>query len=63
MGRCFACDPDAGVYVPDEQLGGHMAELRPDVWEGIQEAVWPDGGLIIVDQSLEPADFEERRGG
>ena len=60
MGACFVCHPE-GVSVPDDQLGEHMAEHHPEVWKEMQEAVWPDGAPIIVDETLEPSDFEERR--
>jgi hypothetical protein len=33
----------------------HIRLLHPDVYE--EPETWPDGSLVVVDESLEPNDF------
>ena len=50
--RCNLC----GEHVPPELLLGH---LRGAHGMDVEIATWPDGEPVIVDDSLEPADFAE----
>jgi hypothetical protein len=48
---CHAWLPVAEIF--DHLRDAHDVDAEP--------ATWPDGGLVIVDTTLEPADFEDDR--
>lgn len=53
MGRCVVCDET----MPDDQLGHHIRVLHPDQYgDGFE--LWPDGRPVVVDETLEPGDFD-----
>lgn len=55
---CAVCERDRGtaMRVPLDGILEHLA-----VCHGIDAtpSEWPDGGVVIIDQTLEPADFDE----
>jgi hypothetical protein len=54
MGTCWVCRPPA--QVDDEEAMEHLRLLHPDEWgEGPQR--WPDGLVVVHDETLEPGDF------
>ena len=55
MGVCFLCEPPAEV--PDDELGRHLLDVHHMDMEKVVDR-WPDGQPVIVDQTLEPEDFE-----
>lgn len=57
MGHCALCDS----YVPDEDLMIHLEEEHPEVDR--TPATWPDGEVVVIDNTLLPEDFDEPRDG
>jgi hypothetical protein len=55
MGKCLICDPPE--HVDDERLADHLRVLHPDDW-GDGPLEWPDGGIVVVDTTLEPSTFD-----
>lgn len=60
--KCNLC----GDEWPDVEGGmesgiDHLRVMHPDQFEEPER--WPDGGLVIHDDTIEPADFNERPGG
>lgn len=53
-GWCFVCQDE----LPSETALEHVRLIHPDVYE--EPAQWPDGKRVVVDETLEPTDFEER---
>lgn len=53
MGRCHLCVPEAEV--PDEEILVHLAEVHGYDLDSIER--WPDGEVVIHDESLTPEDF------
>lgn len=51
MATCHLC-PDT---FPDDQTLDHFRVLHPDVYADI--ARWPDGSVVIVDQTRTPDEF------
>jgi hypothetical protein len=52
MGICHLCQETP----PDAELLDHLRVMHPDAYaDGPQR--WPDGGLVIVDETVEPGDF------
>lgn len=56
---CNLCSPPSRHE--DAELAEHMwVEHGFDLPAALRDApTWPDGGLVIVDKSLEPADFAD----
>lgn len=61
--RCEICDetiehdaPRDDVYEGIEAAQRHFELYHPDV----AFDRWPDGEVVVVDNSLDPGDFEER---
>jgi len=52
--RCDLC----ATFQPADTLLDHIRLMHPDDYEEL--AVWPDGSPVIIDNTLEPEDFEER---
>jgi len=50
MGMCHLCNE----AVDDHDLIGHCENLH-----GEKAERWPDGSLVIVDETLEPVDFSK----
>jgi hypothetical protein len=50
---CVACQPPEPV--PDARLLDHVRLMHPGVWDGLDR--WPDGQPVIIDDTLQPADF------
>ena len=57
MATCFVCPPDDSA-VPDSEMADHLRLIHPDVYGDGPER-WPDGSVVIVDCTLEAADFVE----
>lgn len=55
-GFCNLCDPPRRIEL--ESLLEHMRFVHDRI---IEVARWPDGEPVIVDQTLEPCDFDEER--
>lgn len=53
MGMCDVCD----TPVKDSELVSHIAVEHPDRYEAVE--VWPDGTTVVIDETLEPADFDQ----
>jgi len=54
VGTCHVCRPPA--YVDDEEAMDHLRLMHPDEWgDGPQR--WPDGQVVVHDETLEPEDF------
>jgi hypothetical protein len=53
MGHCALCETD----VPTLELISHISMYHPDFYEPFE--TWPDGGVVILDDSLLPKDFED----
>jgi hypothetical protein len=58
MGVCDLCHEP----VEDDHLLEHLRLLHPDDYEDGPER-WPDGDIVVHDQTLEPKDFRRRRRG
>jgi hypothetical protein len=56
-GRCHVCEED----VPTHDLLGHLRVMHPDVY-GDGPELWPDGQVVILDDSLTPEDFQAEGG-
>ncbi|AHH98263.1 hypothetical protein [Kutzneria albida] len=54
-GHCHVCRSD----MPSVDLLNHLRLLHPDVWGALE--TWPDGHVVIFDDSVEPNDFKEKR--
>lgn len=55
MGSCALCGDD----VPTLDLLDHLRIRHPDRYE--PPLRWPDGALVVVDETLEPGDFGDER--
>jgi hypothetical protein len=53
MGRCELCPCD----VPTVELVSHLAVCHPDLYQPFE--TWPDGQVVVFDESLQPKDFQE----
>jgi hypothetical protein len=53
MATCELCRDDE---VPDADILEHLRLLHPNVW-GDGPMRWPNGDLVVVDNTLEPDDF------
>lgn len=53
---CHLCEPPEAAL---PNLLEHLRLFHPDVY-GDGLAAWPDGGLVVVDATLDPADFGGR---
>jgi hypothetical protein len=50
---CQLCQPAAMV---GPAILDHIRVLHPDAWaEGLER--WPDGAMVVLDPTLQPADF------
>ncbi|MFF0823040.1 hypothetical protein ACFYUR_21985 [Micromonospora haikouensis] len=55
MATCHLCPPDDNT-VDDRDILDHLRVIHPDQYgEGPQR--WPDGQPVIVDTTLDPADW------
>jgi hypothetical protein len=54
MGHCNLCDEP----VEDRDIIDHIRLIHPVEYDG-GPAMWPDGGLVILDSTLAPDDFTE----
>jgi hypothetical protein len=52
MGACHLC-PE---MPPDTELLDHLRVMHPDAY-GDGPLRWPDGGVVVVDETVEPSDF------
>jgi hypothetical protein len=52
---CPKSDNEA-EYDDLEQVSGHLRVMHPDVY-GNGPDRWPDGRIVVVDDTLEPAEF------
>jgi hypothetical protein len=52
---CLPCQPPEVISA---DILGHLRLFHPDTY-GDGPDRWPDGGLVVVDQALEPGDFTE----
>lgn len=52
MATCHRCNE----HPDDCEILEHMRVMHPDDY-GDGPTTWPDGGLFIVDETLEPSDF------
>ena len=55
-GHCHLCHEDFPEGTSLEELSDHLRVLHPDVF-GEGPARWPDGQLVVLDDTLEPKDF------
>ncbi len=55
-GWCWTCKEE----VHSEELLDHLRLIHPSVYE--EPAKWPDGTRVVVDETLEPGDFEGGQG-
>lgn len=53
-GWCALCEEP----VPTYELLDHLRVLHPAAY-GAGPALWPDGGVVVLDTTLTPADFGE----
>ena len=54
MGTCLVCPQLAEV--PEVEMFEHLRLLHPEVWaDGLCR--WPDGRVIVLDETLTPGDF------
>lgn len=53
-GFCRLCEPPRRVALTDL-----LEHFRLVHGQTVEIATWPDGEPVIVDETLEPADFEE----
>jgi hypothetical protein len=56
MATCHVCPPDA-EKVADEEMVNHLRLLHPELYGDGPER-WPDGSVVVYDQTLEPGDFD-----
>lgn len=54
MGHCNLCDEP----VEDRDIMDHIRVTHPVEYDG-GPALWPDGGLVILDSTLAPDDFTQ----
>lgn len=54
LARCYLCDPPHNVAT--EALIDHFRVVHG--LDAVPER-WPDGSLVVVDDTLEPGDFDE----
>lgn len=52
-GICHLCEPAADV--PTFDLLNHLRVVHPDWYEPPE--CWPDGSVVILDETLAPEDF------
>jgi hypothetical protein len=56
MGLCFLhSEPNT---VPDRWMLEHLRRFHPEVY-GTGPDRWPDGGLVVYDQTIQPQDLQE----
>lgn len=55
MATCFLC-PAEDNQLPDYDMFDHLRVMHPDAWGDGPER-WPDGSVVIHDETLEPGDF------
>jgi hypothetical protein len=59
MARCFVCPPGQQQY-PEAEILDHLRVIHPDVWgDGLKR--WPDGRIVVFDETLTPGDFGGER--
>lgn len=56
MATCHVCPPGDN-RVPDDEMVDHLRVVHPEVYGDGPER-WPDGSVVVYDQTLQPADFE-----
>lgn len=53
---CHLCPDDVARSLP--QMLDHLRVVHPEEYGDGPER-WPDGGVVIEDNTLEPSDFQE----
>lgn len=55
--HCHLCNEDFPQGTDLAQIVDHLRVIHPDQY-GDGPALWPDGGPVIHDETLEPGDFQ-----
>lgn len=55
-GFCWQCRTE----VRSDSILDHLRLIHPDQWE--EPPRWPDGRRVVIDETLDPADFNLRGG-
>lgn len=57
-GWCELCEPPTRVDA--DELLEHLERCHPAEYaDAVPFATWPDGSLVVIDETLEPDDFEQ----
>lgn len=63
MGVCALCGDDLGraptLAEDAEALVDHIRVMHPDTYSENPPERWPDGSLVIQDETLTPEEFSE----